>query len=272
MFAVEIAERIRLFLVGSETYYRLLVVRYPEVDSFCRVHRGGDGPENVADLSLNLIHIDVADHDDCLEIRTVPLFVVGAKEVIFEIVDYFHRADRHTVAVAVAVRIDDRKALFQDSDLGIGTGSPLLMDHSALAVDVLVGKEKAIGPVMENPQAGIDGGRNLSNRYIVDVVDCLINAGVGIEVLTELDTDALAVLDEGIAREMLSSVEAHVLEEVGEAPLVLFFQDGTDLLGDVEVRLACRLAVFPDIIGKSVLELADLHRRIDRYRLALLSE
>ena len=71
---------------------------------------------------------------------------------------------------------------------------------------------------------------------------------------------------------MLRSVEAHVLEEVGEAPLVLFFQDGTDLLGDVEVRLACRLAVFPDIIGKSVLELADLHRRIDRYRLALLSE
>ena len=69
---------------------------------------------------------------------------------------------------------------------------------------------------------------------------------------------------------MLGPVEAHVLQEMGEAALVLVFKDGTDLLGDVEMRLVLRLLVVADVIGQSVLQMADADIRIDRNRRHLL--
>ena len=122
------------------------------------------------------------------------------------------------------------------------------MDDAALVVDVLVGKQQAVGPVVEDIEARVDVGR-VGGGDVVDIIDGLVDAGVGIEVGTELHADFLAELHHAVALEMLAAVEAHVLQEVGEAALVLLFEDGTHLLCDVKVDLVLGLLVVTDVIG-----------------------
>ena len=63
-------------------------------------------------------------------------------------------------------------------------------------------------------------------------------------------------LNEVVALEMLTAVERHVLQEMGQATLALFFLDGTHFLCDVEVGTMLRPVVVADKIGKAIAELA----------------
>ena len=51
-----------------------------------------------------MVHVDVSDDDDRLEIGAVPLVVVAAEGVVGEVHHDIHRADRHTMSVAVILR------------------------------------------------------------------------------------------------------------------------------------------------------------------------
>lgn len=55
---------------------------------------------------------------------------------------------------------------------------------------------------------------------------------------------------------MLTAVERHVLQEMGQTTLALFFLDGTHFLCDVEVGTMLRPVVVADEIGKAIAELA----------------
>ena len=57
---------------------------------------------------------------------------------------------------------------------------------------------------------------------------------------------------------------------MGKTSLVFFLKDGTHFLGDVEVSLALGLLVMPYIIGKTVVEMTDADRGINRKRGHLL--
>ena len=61
------------------------------------------------------------------------------------------------------------------------------MDHTALGVDLLGEEEKVVGPVMKDEKAGVldtDAGHG----NVGDIVDGLVNGGVGVEVLAEFHT------------------------------------------------------------------------------------
>ena len=78
------------------------------------------------------------------------------------------------------------------------------MDHATLAVDVLVGEQQAVGPVVEDPEAGIDGRGDFRHRYVVYIINGLVDARIRIQVGAEFHTDALAVFDHAVAREIVS--------------------------------------------------------------------
>ena len=59
--------------------------------------------------------------------------------------------------------------------------------------------------------------------HVVDIVHRLVDAGVGVEVCTELDAVGAAPLDEVVALEVVTAVEGHVLKEVCKSSLVLVF-------------------------------------------------
>ena len=76
-------------------------IRYAEVDTLSGILRHWDGGEGLLDLRLDVVHIDISDDDDRLEIGAVPLVVVAAEGIVGEVHHYVHRADWQAVSVAV---------------------------------------------------------------------------------------------------------------------------------------------------------------------------
>jgi hypothetical protein len=54
-----------------------------------------------------------------------------------------------------------------------------------------------------------------------------------------------------------------VLQEVGEAALILLFKNRTYLLRNVEVDLILGLLVMSDVIGQTVVEMSDSYLRVN---------
>ena len=106
--------------------------------------------------------------------------------------------------------------------------------------------------------------------HIVDVVDGLVEGGVGIEVLAKTYTDALEILLEVVTREMLGAIEAHVFQEMGKAALVVLLLHGAHLLGNVEVGSALGPFVVADVIGESVGQCTHADLGVQRYGWQLL--
>ena len=98
------------------------------------------------------------------------------------------------------------------------------MDDTALLVDFLRVKRQPVRPVVQDEQARVDD-RLADNRHVRDVVDCLVNRRIGIEIDTKLDTDGLKVGNHVVALEILRPVETHVLKEMGQTALVVLLKD-----------------------------------------------
>ena len=172
--------------------------------------------------------------------------------------------------MGIAHRIHHGQELLQHADGGIGTNTPFLMDDATLVVNILIGEQQVASPVVENQQTRIYGGRNGSYRYIIYIIYGLVDAGIGIEILTKLHTDTLTILDDAIAGEVLGTIEAHVLQKMCQSALVLLFKDRAYLLSNVEVGLTLGLSIVTDIIRHSILKFAHSYGRVNRNRLTLL--
>ena len=90
--------------IGDHSRHGLGTIRDVEVDTLSGVLRHRDGGEGLLDLRLYMVHVDVSDDDDRLEIGAVPLVVVAAEGIVGEVHHDIHRADRHTMSVAVILR------------------------------------------------------------------------------------------------------------------------------------------------------------------------
>ena len=219
-----------------------------------------DSRENALDFCFNLIYINITNDDDTLKVGAIPLLVVGAEEVGLEVVDDAHQTDGHTLAVA-RTRIEVGQLAVEDTHHSTAAHTPLLVDDTALLVDFGCLEEKAIGPVVENPEAGVDVA--IAHGHAVNVVNGFVGGGVGIEVLAKFHADAFAILNDAVAGEVLGAVEAHVLEEVGQTALVLFFLYRTYLLRDIEVNTLFGQGIVTDVVGQSVGQFAVTHSGVN---------
>ena len=95
------------------------------------------------------------------------------------------------------------------------------------------------------------------------MVDGAVEAGGGIGVAAEVHAEALEELDDIGRGKVLAAVERHVLEEVGEAALVLVFVDGADLDGEAGADAAAGFGVAEEGVAQAVVELAPLDGRVD---------
>ena len=262
MLLEDIGHSVRLFLVLGYGDDRLDIVLNRHIIAHSRIYRGSYGTEDCFDLGFNLVNIDVADDHDALLVGTVPFLIIVADSLIREIVYDFHGADGQAVCIFV-VGIDLGKDLFVHTHLGVLAAAPLFVDDAALLVDVLTLEKQAVSPVMEDPQAGVDGARN-GNRHVVDVINCFVYGRVCIQVSSELHTDRFQILDQSVAGEMLGAIEAHVLKEVGQTALVFVFEDRSHFLGDIEMSLVFRLFVVTDVIGQTVIQFSDAYLLVYR--------
>ena len=118
---------------------------------------------------------------------------------------------------------------------------------------------------MKNQQTRVDSTRSI-DRYIGNVINRFVYGRVGIQVFTEFHADAFQVLYQGLSGEVSRSVETHVFQEVGKTALVVLFLYGTYFLGNIEIGSVSRKTVFTDVIGQSVVQLADTNILVDRNR------
>ena len=252
-------------LVLADENERLLVVGHRIVFANGSI---GWGWSNVGkhflQLLLDFVGINVAHDNECLQVGTIPLAVVAAKGFVGKVLHNLHRTDRHAVCI-LAVLANGGQSCLDESQLCAATSTPLLLDDATLLVYLLVLEQEVVAPVVQDEQTGIDGSCNL-DIDVIDVVDGLFERGISVEILAELHADALQILLQGIAREVRCAVEAHVLEEVSQAALVVFLLHRADTLSNVEVTTLLGPFIMADEIGETVVQLACLDSRVKRNR------
>ena len=239
-----------LFLVFVDDVDGLCIVGHGIGFVFRCVGRHGHCAENLFHLGFDLRRIDVAHDHHALQVGTIPLLVVGAEEIGFEVVDDRHQTDGKTIAV-FAAWIEFGQAALEDAHHRARTHTPFFVNHAAFFVDLFFLEEQSARPVCQNEETRIDVVARHGN--IVDVVDRFVGRGVGVQVLTEFHADAFAILDElAVVGEVLRPVESHVLEKVSQTALVVVLLNRSHLLGDVEIDLSFRFGVVPNVVGQPV--------------------
>ena len=97
------------------------------------------------------------------------------------------------------------------------------MYDTSLFIYFLGVEEQCVGPVVEYEQTAVLHAF-AGCRHAGYVVDGFVHRCVSVEVVAELHANAFKPVHEGVAGKTLCAVEAHVLEEVGKAPLVVVFE------------------------------------------------
>ena len=88
-----------LLLVLADKVDSLVVVRHGHHFHLCSIGGNLDTAEEFLDLAFNVIDVDVANHDDGLVVRTIPLAIVSAQRLRRAAVDDTHQTDREAFAI-----------------------------------------------------------------------------------------------------------------------------------------------------------------------------
>ena len=237
-----------LVLVNDDN--RLAVVGHSLGNHRFRVFGHFYSSEEFLYLSFHVVDVNIAYYNDALVVWSVPCLVVVAQELRLEIVYHAHQSYWHAESV-FAIGVNFRQVALQQTLNGGVAHAPLLVNHTSFFVYLVLVEQQAVSPVAENYQASVHCSRSLC-RHIVDVIHCLVDAGVGIKVCAEFHAYRLAVANYAVAWEMFCAVEAHVFEEVSQSALFLFLLDRSHPLRDIEVGSVLRPVVVADVIGNAI--------------------
>ena len=172
--------------------------------------------------SLGSGGLNVADHSHSHQIGAVPVFVKALDSLVGEPLDAFFGADRQALGVQRAAKYLGQQNLVH-AVLHALAQAQLFEHDGALEVGVSVVKADALSPVLQHQKtffdvAGVLGGNGQD-------VHRLVKAGVGIKVGAELQANGLQVGHQLVFLEISGAIKSHVLHHVGQAQLVLVFQN-----------------------------------------------
>ena len=247
--------------IGGDGEARAGMLGHVEARPRLRRRRRRDPREVRLDQGFDGGLVEVADGDHRHQVGPVPVAVELLQALGREGADAVGRPDRQAIGVARSLE-QHRHLLLQHAGVGAEAEAPLFQDDAALLVD-LVGLERdAGGPVLEHEERAIDDagvvGRDLQ------LEDGLVEAGVGVDVRAEPHPGRLQERDDVLLREVARAVERHVLDEVGEAALIVVLEHGAGVDDEPQLGPPGRLGVAPDVVAQPVRQRADGDPRIDR--------
>ena len=245
--------------VGANGYKRFLVGSNSVGLFFTRVLFGGNAAEHRFDFVFHNFHVNVTDHDNSLQIRTIPIMVEVFNHLIVKSLQNIQLTDGHTVGVT-GILHQDGPVLLAHTIVGTETETVFLDDDTALFVNLLVVVEQTGGPAFQNLEAEVNIAGIVCRHG--NHIDGLVEAGVSVEVGTEHHTLAAQFVNHAVARETLNSVEGHVLGEVRQTLLVVVLLVGAGVHGETELHAVFRVVVLTDVIGHAIVQLAYRHVRI----------
>ncbi len=204
--------------------------------------------------------IEVADGDDRHQVGSIPVGVELLQAIVRKRADDLGLADRQALGVA--------RVLEQHGQLHVQhprawpePRAPLLQDDAALLVDLLGIERDGVRPVLQDEERPIDHARVVGGN--LQLVDRLVEARVGVDVRTEAHACRLQERDDVLFREVARAVEAHVLDEVREPPLVVVLENRSGVDHEPELGATLRLLVDAEVIAQAVGKRADGNARID---------
>ena len=216
-----------------------------------------DNAEELLDFGFGAVHIHVTDHDDGLVAGVIPGVIEIVEALVFEGFQMLLQADEGALCQIGVLSEVIRKAALHGAPAGIAALTALLDDDTALGIDFLGFVQDEVGIVPENHQAAVHHALTLYGDVVEHVLR-LFKAGGSVDVAAELCADGTEIVQDALVREVLGSVEAHVLQEVGQTVLSrLVFLNGTHIGGQIEFRAAFGQFVVTDVIGEPVFHLAD---------------
>ena len=113
-----------------------------------------------------------------------------------------------------------------------------------------------MGIVAEDHEAAVHHA-GTGNRDIVEHVLRLFKARGGVDITAEFRADGTQIVQDGLVREVLGSVEAHVLQEVGQTVLCrILFLNSSHIGGQIELCTAGGKLIVTDEIGETVVQVA----------------
>ena len=142
-----------------------------------------DTAKLLLDERLHLVGIDIAHDGQRHQLRAVPLLVVVADSLRRCMADDGGVADGDTPRVDGAVEQLHHQA-HGIVGLSAAARQPLRQDDATLLLYLVGGYCQTTGPVGEDGQRGVDHQRVGTGQ--LQLVDGLVERGVGVEVLTEL--------------------------------------------------------------------------------------
>ncbi len=227
------------------------------------IFRHYNGREQFLYLTFHFISIEIAYNDYSLKIRTIPFLVVFPDCLRLKVHHDLHLANWHLLILIFLEYL--RKDGFVKTIRSIITRTPFLIDDASFSLYFIFFKKDSVTPVTNHEKHTVHQWLVGSN-YIIDVVDGLIKACVGIDVSTKADTLALEIIKHIFARIVGYTIEGHMLKEVGKTKLVLCFKSTADFLRNVEIGAILGLFVVKNVIGQAIWKHSCLDFRLKRQR------
>ena len=252
------------FLVGSDSDEGFFVLRDVEVGTRTRVLDGLAAREVLLHFGFHLVDVDVANDDDGLHVRTIPVFVETHDDVALEVADDFLLADGETQSILRAFQQDGEGGFLQ-TFAGAEAATPFLDDDATLVFNLLRGEEQLACPAVEDFETHLDHIGLVARQ--IDIIDGLVESRPGVDAAAKLDTVLLQLADHLVALVVLGTVEGHVLTEVGKTLLVLVLEHRTSVGHQTELHAVFGFLVGADVVGQPVVELTNLYLFVDGHLL-----
>ena len=175
------------------------------------------------DFCLKGLNVDVTDGDYGHEVGPVPSLVEIYQALGGGVFDHFGQTNGGAPRV---LRIAQNGVQETVCKAGVEalSGAPLLQDYATFQFHFFGFEGDGVGPIAENLESLFDYLRFVGGKF--QEVYRHVEACIGVYVRAKPGADGLQVFDDFLLGKALGAVEGHVLNEVGEALLVVFFMDG----------------------------------------------
>ena len=152
-------------------------------------------------------------------------------------------------------RVGDQELelLLHEAHLHRVAGVFLGKNDAPFGVDFFAFEESAVGEVTHHGEGEVEGGFREVGK--VEHVDGLVERSVGVGVGPEGDAETLHLRDEllGVGK-VAGAIEDHVLEEVGDAALVVGFHEGTGVDVEAEGDALGGLGIGDDHVAETIFQ------------------
>ena len=218
----------------------------------CRNHS-----EELLDLGLCAVNVNVADNDYGLVSGVIPGVVEIDEAFGLEGLKMLLKADEGAVGILGSLAEIIGQGALHGPPGSVAPLTTFFDDDAALCIDFGGFVKHIVGIVPQDHEAAVHDALPLDGDVVEHVLGFLKSGG-SVDVPAEFRTDGAEVIEDLLSGEILGSVEAHVLKEVGKTVLCrIFFLNCTYVGCKIEFCTLLGKGIVTDVIGKAVVKMSD---------------